>query len=85
MSPTKLLVGATKFLVRPTKFDSADQKFRSANQTFVCLNPDHCLVGLVKNEGQSDQNFTLTQSNSYLVVPTLTKGWQRLKNFYESV
>ena len=47
------------------------------------LNPYNFLVSLNKNEGQPDQNFTLAQPYRYLVVPTLTKVWKRLQNFYE--
>ena len=33
------------------------QTFGSADQKFNCLNPRHFLVGLTKNEVQSDQNY----------------------------
>ena len=75
------------FLVSTTKFDCADQKFGSPNQHFGSaeqkfgyLNPHHFLAGLTKNEGQES-----TQPNRYLLVLTLTKGWKRLQNFYESI
>ena len=92
---TKLLVSATKFGIVLTKksgntdqkFSSPNQKFRNADQKYGCLNPHHFLVGLslAKNEGQPDQNFTLTQPNRNLVVPTLTKGLKRLQNVYECI
>ena len=96
-STTKFLVGATKFWISDTKFldsttkfgnadekfGSPNQKFRSAIQKFCCLKPHTFLTGLTKNEGQPDQNFSLTQPNCNLVVPTLTKGCKRLQNFYE--
>ena len=65
------------------KFGSPNQKFRSADQNFSCLNPHHFLIGLTEIEGQTDQNFTLTQPNCYLVVPPHTKSWKHLQNFYE--
>ena len=78
----KFLVGVTKFLVNTT--GSANQKFRSADQKFSCLNPHHFLVGLTKNEGQPNRNFTSTQlDHYYLVVSTLAKGGKRLQNLYE--
>ena len=57
VSTTKFLVGATKFLVSVTKFLVNTTKIHRADQKFGCLNPHHFLVGLIKNEGQSDQNF----------------------------
>ena len=38
-------------------FPIHSQKFRSAGQKFGCPNPHHFLVGLIKNEGQPDENF----------------------------
>ena len=79
-------VRASKVLVCAIKFCSPiNQRFRSANQNFGCLNPQHFLVSLIKNEGQPNQDFTLNQPNRYLVVPKLTKGWKRLQHFYECV
>ena len=70
---TKVLVSTAKSLVdRATKFDSADQNIG-------CPNPHHFLVDLIKSEGEPEQNFTLTQPNRYLILPTLTKGWKRLQ------
>ena len=57
---TKLLVEPIKFLVSATKFGSPNEKFRSADQKFGCLKLHQFLVGLTKNEGQPDQNFTST-------------------------
>ena len=45
-------------------FDSADLKFLK----FSGLQPHHFLVGLTKNEGAPDQNFSLIQPNRYLVI-----------------
>ena len=59
------------------KFGSPNQKFRSADQKFGCLNAHNFLVGLAKNEGQPDQNFSQPNQIAIwfdLVVPTFTKG-----------
>ena len=69
VSSTKFLVEVTECLVSTTRFGSADQKLGRAS-------PHHFLVGLTKNEGQSNQNFTSTQPNYYLVVPTLTMAYK---------
>ena len=49
--------------VEATKFGSPNLKFRSANQKFGCHKPHNFFIGLTKNEGLPDQNFTLNQSN----------------------
>ena len=60
-------VEGIKCLISTTNFSVEAIKFGNANQKFGCLNPYHFLVDLTKNEGQLDQNFTLTQPNRYLV------------------
>ena len=90
---TTILVNATKFLVSallnletPTKNLVAPIKnFIVLTKNLVTSNPHHFSFGLTKIEGKPDQNFV--QPNQIAIwlsqLPTLTKGWKRLKNYYE--
>ena len=61
------------------KFGSPNQKFRSADQNFDCFNPHHFLVGVTKNEGQSDQYFGLPNHIDIWLFQTSQKGGSAYK------